>query len=90
MNKKQRILRYAIILGISGFLVIASAAPGYSFAEEHGSGYPALYIQATDTPQTQGLSEIGSTDGIVVLGFLIVLIIIVPILLNRKSWTQAS
>jgi hypothetical protein len=48
----------------------------------------ALLIQPTKTPQPEGLSEIGSTDGIIVMGFVIALIIIIPILLRRKSWLE--
>jgi len=45
-------------------------------------------MQPTSTPQPQDLSEIGSTDGIVIMGILIALIIIVPILLRNKSWLE--
>ncbi|HEX6270762.1 MAG TPA: hypothetical protein VFZ43_11030 [Anaerolineales bacterium] len=40
----------------------------------------------TTTPQPEGVSEIGSTDGIVAMGGIIVLIVITPILLRRKHW----
>jgi len=45
-------------------------------------------VQPTSTPQPKDLSEIGSTDGIVIMGFLIALIVIVPILLRRKAWME--
>jgi len=54
-------------------------------------GYPgatAFFLQATPTPQPKDLSKIGSTDGIAAMGILIALIIIIPILLRRKSWMQ--
>ena len=48
----------------------------------------ASFLQSTPTPQPKDHSKIGSTDGIVVMGILISLIIILPILLRRKSWMQ--
>ena len=49
----------------------------------------ALYQLPTATPQAEDVSEIGSTDEIMVLGGIIVLIVIVPIFLYRKSWMNA-
>jgi len=51
-------------------------------------GAAAFFLQTTPTPQPKDLSKVGSTDGIVAMGFFIALIIIVPILLRRKSWMQ--
>jgi hypothetical protein len=45
-------------------------------------------MQPTSTPKPKDISEIGSTDGIVIMGILIALIIIIPILLRRKSWME--
>ena len=55
-------------------------------AEELGAA--ALYFQETPTSEGEGVSEIGSTDGIVLMGIIIVLIVVVPILLRRKSWSD--
>jgi hypothetical protein len=61
------------------------------------SGLPALeanfsaatfFLQTTPTPQPEGVSKIGSTDGIVTMGILIVLIVIIPIFLRRKAWME--
>ena len=51
-------------------------------------GTAAFFFQTTPTPQPKDLSQIGSTDGIAVMGFFIALIIVIPILLQRKSWMQ--
>lgn len=54
---------------------------------------PALQLQATATPQPdsqEDKSEIGSTDGIVVMGVVIVLIVAVPIIVRRKHWMRQS
>ena len=46
--------------------------------------------QVTTTPQPEGVSEIGSTDGIVAMGGIIVLIVLTPILLRRKQWIRSA
>jgi hypothetical protein len=44
-------------------------------------------MQGTATPEvTENGSEIGSTDGIVLMGIIIVMIVVLPVLLRRKSW----
>lgn len=49
----------------------------------------AFFFQSTATPQPQeDRSEIGSTDGLVVMSFIIVAIIVIPIFIKRKSWSQ--
>ena len=45
----------------------------------------SLSMQITSTPTAGGVSEIGSTDGIVIMGVIIVLIVIAPILFFRKK-----
>jgi hypothetical protein len=45
----------------------------------------AWHAQVTSTPITEDKSVVGSTDGIVALGFLIVLIVTVPLLFRRKK-----
>ena len=45
----------------------------------------SISLQATSTPAAKGVSEIGSTDGIFIMGVVIVLIVVVPILFYRKK-----
>ena len=49
-----------------------------------------FFQEPTSTPQAEDISEIGSTDGIITLGGILVLIVIVPIFLYRKAWMQTS
>ena len=49
-----------------------------------------LFQEPTATPPAEDISEIGSTDGIIVLGGVLVLIVIVPIFFYRKAWMQAQ
>jgi hypothetical protein len=84
-------MRPLLTIGFSLLLALFSAALTYSVPPstpgEATTG--AFLLQATATPPADDLSEIGSTDGIVVMGFVIVLIVIVPILLQRKSWMES-
>lgn len=86
----KKFMRPLITLGLGLVLALVSAALTYS-APPIATGNlaaAALFVQPTKTPQPEGLSEIGSTDGIVIMGFVIALIIILPILLRRKSWME--
>jgi hypothetical protein len=83
-------MRPIISIGLGLILALFSAALTYSappsIQGDLDSG--AFFLQPTATPPPQDLSEIGSTDGIIVMGFVIALIIIIPILLQRKSWME--
>ena len=85
----RRTLRPIITIGLGFSLALLSASLTYStppaMQGEFGAGF---FMQTTSTPPPQDLSEIGSTDGIVIMGILIALIIIVPILLRRDSWLE--
>ena len=48
------------------------------------SAAPAA-LQITPTPAAEGVSEIGSTDGIFIMGAVIVLIVSLPVLFYRKK-----
>ena len=45
----------------------------------------SISMQITATAAAEGVSEIGSTDGILLMGFVIVLIVIIPVLVRRKK-----
>ena len=45
----------------------------------------SISMQITATAISEGVSEIGSTDGILLMGFVIVLIVIIPVLVRRKK-----
>ncbi len=83
-------MRPIITLGLGLVLALFSAALTYSAppAMQGSLAAAASFLQPTKTPQPEDLSVIGSTDGIVVMGFVIALIIIIPILLRRKFWME--
>lgn len=85
----QRTIRPLITIILGFVLALSSAALTYSTppALEGTFGGGAFFMQSS-LPPPQDLTEIGSTDGIVVMGFVIASIIIVPILLRRKEWLE--
>ena len=68
---------------LAGTLIIS--AFNQPIASTQNLGAAAMQAQVTATPGSEDHSEIGSTGGIVVMGFLIVCIIITPLLLRRKK-----
>jgi hypothetical protein len=88
--RRASLVRPIITIGLGLVLALFSAALTYSAppASEGNLAAAGIFFQPTSTPQPQDLSEIGSTDGIIVMGLIIALIIIIPILLRRKSWIE--
>ena len=86
----KRTLRPIITIALGCILALLSAALNYATppAMEGTFSGAAFFMQSTSTPPPQDLSEIGSTDGILVMGVLIALIVIIPILLRRTSWLE--
>jgi hypothetical protein len=86
----KKIARPLITLGIGLFLAFFSAALTYFPPPDTQSkiSQAAFFLQTTPTPDQTDKSEVGSTDEIVILGIAICIIVILPILLQRKSWMQ--
>ena len=82
-------LRPAIILGIGWALALIGAAVG-STRSRADFGAAAVYQIASLTPTAtpEAVSRVGSTDGIMVMGVIIVLIILIPIAFRRSTWTK--
>ena len=89
----KKIIRPLSILIVSIVLALISAAftntgshPPIKFAEYSNA---AFVYQTTATPlPSQDHSEVGSTDGLTLMSFVIVAIIVIPIILKRKNWSQ--
>ena len=88
MRNLPRIFRFLLLALLALFFVSILASTGSHNPVQKNLGAAAFYAQATDTPPIEGESEIGSTDGIVLMGVIIVLIVMVPILIRRKSWSE--
>lgn len=85
MKKLLRILRPAALLGLGLLLAVTSAAIGQPvLSGTHLNTAGLAQPTATAAPR----SEVGSTDGLVLLSVIIVLVVIVPILTRRKSWSS--
>lgn len=88
----RKVVRPALVLGICLSLALLSTGLTYSsrpvMQAEPSATAPIPSV--TTTPQPEGVSEIGSTDGIVAMGGIIVLIVITPILLRRKQWMRPA
>jgi hypothetical protein len=97
---KKRILRtlYPVLMVLTGIILalisaLASGANVSAISEPDLRFYPnvmmaTLYQATTPTPVAGDVSRAGSTDGIMVMGVVIVIIVLVPILLRRSMWTK--
>jgi hypothetical protein len=92
----KKLMRPIVTIGLGLVLALFSAALTYSSSTpptlEGNVSATAIFLPSTPTttPQPEDLSEIGSTDGIITMGIIISLIIIIPILLRRKSWMETQ
>ncbi len=86
--------RRFFILGIAVLLAMLIAALAHTVAiqssQQNNLAGAALVLQSTVTPESEELSEIGSTDGIVAMGGVIALIILIPVLARYKYWARPS
>lgn len=88
IHRRLRVIFPLLILGAGGLLAILGSISG--LALDHSTGIPAVSRAnlATPTPIPSPTSIPGSTDGIMWLGAVIVIIILLPILLNKSTWTR--
>lgn len=79
---------FTLIVSISLFilLMLALVLPNFNqtavAAQSTIAASPSLQI--TPTPQAEDVSVIGSTDGILIMGIVIVLIVTLPLLFHKK------
>ncbi len=88
MRKAARVFRPIAVLGIGLVLALVSGPLSQPTLAPEKLSVAALAFQVTATPAAEQASEIGSTDGIMLMSVVIVLIVVVPILLRRKSWAR--
>jgi hypothetical protein len=80
-----------IILALLSALVSGASVSAVSKQDlgfNSNAAMAVLYQAATPTPAAAAVSRAGSTDGIMVMGVVIVVIVLVPILLRRSMWTK--
>ncbi|GAB4462243.1 MAG: hypothetical protein OHK0041_25830 [Anaerolineales bacterium] len=89
----KRLYRPVILLLISLLIALFSTAVTYT-AKRPGSALSttaAYFLQVTPTPPVEeDRSVVGSTDGIVVMGGVIALIVLIPIFLRWKAWAPTD
>jgi hypothetical protein len=73
---------------IGGALVIALGLLSANATESSGRGATELGAQATATVQATGVSEIGSTNGIVALGIITVMIVVAAVAWHRLAFSR--
>ncbi|MDO9301156.1 MAG: hypothetical protein Q7T89_07225 [Anaerolineales bacterium] len=69
-------------------LVFVFASENFNQPEASAKNLSAASLSmqiATSTPPAEDRSEVGSTDGIVIMGFVLVIVVTVPILFRRKK-----
>jgi len=68
------------------FVLAAVANFGYPAVSPKNLSAASLSMQITTPSQpAENVSEVGSTDGIVIMGFVLVIIVIVPVLFRKKK-----
>lgn len=90
----KKIIRPVLILIVSMALASISAAFTNTASRQSGKfaefSNAAFVYQVTATPlPKQDHSEVGSTDGLTLMSFIIGAIIIIPIVLKRRNWSDA-
>jgi hypothetical protein len=82
MKTKNMIWMVVFFILLVAVLVTANFNAPVAAAQTSAAGSPAL--QSTPTLLSESLSEVGSTDGIMIMGVVIVLIVVVPLILRKK------
>jgi hypothetical protein len=84
MKAKHFFTVTALLLGLLiALLAVTNFDPPVALARDKTASH-ALNQQATPAAQEGGDSEIGSTDGILVMGVVIVLIVTLPLVFHKK------
>ncbi|MGA7192464.1 MAG: hypothetical protein WBW94_02460 [Anaerolineales bacterium] len=88
MTKKYlRVLLPAIIIGIG--ILLALTASSFAPFPDHGLSRAAIAnLTPTPTASAYTTSQAGSTDWITLMGVIIVLIVVIPVLFRRSTWTK--
>jgi hypothetical protein len=84
----KKLIRPAIIFALTIFLTLSCAMIAFSTKPPilKNSTGASLFVQTTPTPPIEeDRSEVGSTDEIVVMGGVIAVIVLLPLLLQRKG-----
>ena len=89
MKTGSKTFRIAIwvMLGIVISLSSIALTRPLTLAQE-ATAVPTALTKTAATATTEARSDVGSTDGIMLMAVVIVLIVIIPILLSRRTWSN--
>jgi len=76
------------MVGSGVTLTLTSAVTSSALLIKPDAGVAGFYQAPTPTPIPEAVSRAGSTDGIMLMGVVIVMIVLLPILLRRSIWTK--
>ena len=84
--KTSYIFGIALVLIVLVFALVAAANFDHPTVSTKNLSAASLSMQITSpTPPVGDRSEVGSTDGIVIMGFVLAIIVIIPVLFHRKK-----
>ncbi len=89
--KRTKHMKSSHILGTAALLIILIAATlvvtafNQPMQPTPNLATTSIRAQVTATPKVEDQSQVGSTDGIVIMGFVIVVIALTPVLLRKKQ-----
>ena len=86
MKKTYFEILLLVLIGI-GIISFLTASSFTAFASQGIHSTAPQILTPTPTPST-GTSQTGSTDWITLMGVIIVLIVILPVLFRRSTWTK--
>jgi hypothetical protein len=83
--KTSHIFGITLLFIVLVFVLAAAANFDHRTVSAKNLSAASLPVQiATPTPLSGDKSEVGSTDGIVIMGIVLVVVVIVPLLFGRK------
>lgn len=97
MSKKYLLVLYSILIigtGLAAALIRANSDVRARSDSNLSSSLntdlraAAVYQAASPTPTEQAVSVAGSTDGIILMGVIIVVIILLPLLVRKSTWKK--
>ena len=84
--KTSYIFGIALIFIVLVFALVAAANFNHPTASAKNLSAASLSMKvATPTPPAGDRSEVGSTDGIVIMGFVLVIVVTMPLLFHLKK-----
>jgi len=87
-NSKTIRIAFWILLGIA--ILVSSLGFNRSLPRAQDTTATPASQTSTLTAEAEVLEDVGSTDGIMFMAVLIVLIVIIPILLRRQDWSNGK